>query len=212
MRERAYRRVVVAAALAFASPLWMLTAHAEDAAPATEASASSVAIADHMTVAMDYTLTVEGKAVDTSAGRKPLEYVQGSHQIIPGLEWQLAGLHVGDEREVTVQPEDGYGAVNPAAIAEVAKAQLPKDLTPAVGSMLQGTNAQGRPFRATIRDVHPDGSVTLDMNHPLAGKTLQFKVKIVSITPPPAAAAEGGTAQRAGPVGPAAGGGVTPPQ
>jgi FKBP-type peptidyl-prolyl cis-trans isomerase 2 len=180
--------VKLALALALVNPVWMVAVHAEEVAPATTPATEAgtppvggVAIAEHMRVGMDYTLTVDGAVIDTSTGRKPLEYVQGSGQIIPGLERQLVGLRVGDEREVTVSPEDGYGAVNPAAISQVSKTQLPKDVTPNVGMMLQGTTAEGRPFRATIREVHPDGSVTVDMNHPLAGKTLHFKIKIVSV-------------------------------
>ena len=154
-------------------------------APTTmPATTAPVTIAEHMTVAMDYTLTVDGKVVDSSEGKKPLQYVQGSRQIIPGLERQLVGLRVGDTKDVTVKPEDGYGPVDPAAVIQVKKEQLPPDMKPQIGMMLQGKTGEGRPFRATIREVHPDGGATLDLNHPLAGKTLQFKVKVVSITPP----------------------------
>ena len=135
------------------------------------------------TVRMDYTLTVDGAKVDSSDGRDPLTYVQGQGQIIPGLERQLAGLAVGDERDFTVSPEEGYGPVNPEAFIEVPKSQLPTDAPPQVGMALRGTNPDGQPFRATIQEIGAD-SVKLNLNHPLAGKTLQFKIKIVEVSPP----------------------------
>ena len=159
---------------------------AEKATPAGSVAASteagmSEAIQDGRTVKIDYTLTVDGAVVDSSDGRGPLSYVQGQGQIIPGLERQLVGLHVGDAKEVTVSPDEGYGQMNPKAVREVPKTQLPADLTLAVGMVLRGTNKEGSPFRARIQKVEPE-TVTLDLNHPLAGKTLQFKVKVVSVS------------------------------
>ena len=139
------------------------------------------AIHDGSTVQIDYTLTVDGAVVDSSDGREPLKYVQGKGQIIPGLERQLAGLRVGDAGDFTVTPEDGYGSVNPKAFMEVKKDQLPKDVTPQVGMVLRGMGPDGNPFRARIHKIDQD-AVTLDMNHPLAGKTLQFKVKVVGVS------------------------------
>ncbi len=130
-------------------------------------------------------LTVDGKVVDSSEGQKPLHYIHGKGQMIPGLEHQLAGLHVGDSKDVTVKPEDGYGPVDPSAIIEVQKTQLPPDVKPEVGMVLRGANADGHSFRAIIKEVKAQ-TVVLNLNHILAGKTLSFKVKIVGITPPAA--------------------------
>lgn len=151
---------------------------------AEEQGASMPAIADQMTVQMEYTLTAEGKVVDSTQGREPFRYVQGKGQIIPGLERQLAGLHAGDEREITVQPEEGYGTLDPSAVVDLPKEQLPATVKPEPGLMLSGIDPQGRPFRATIKAVK-DTTVTLDLNHPLAGKTLLFKIKVVSVAPAP---------------------------
>ena len=151
-------------------------------ANAAEQGADLLAIADQMTVQMEYTLTADGQVVDSTTGREPFRYVQGKGQIIPGLERQLAGLHVGDEREITVKPEEGYGPLDPSAVVDVPKEQLPATITPRAGLMLSGIDPQGHPFRATIREIKAT-TVRLDLNHPLAGKTLLFKVKIVSVAP-----------------------------
>jgi len=151
------------------------------AAPPKETSMAP-AVADNMSVGMEYTLTSDGVVMDSSTGKGPFHYVHGHKQIVPGLERQLTGLHVGDTKEITVTPEEGYGKVDPAAFVEVQKTQLPKDVTPTVGMVLRGVNPDGQSFRAKVNAVK-DTSVVLDLNHPLAGKTLNFKVKITDITP-----------------------------
>ncbi len=145
-----------------------------------EEGASMATIENGTTVEMDYTLTVDGEKVDSSEGRGPLKYVHGQNQIVPGLEEALTGLTQGDEKQVTVDPEGGYGPVQKEAIIEVPKGQLPPDLKPEVGQALQGQDREGRPFRAVVQAV-ADETVTLDLNHPLAGKTLNFDIKIVSV-------------------------------
>ncbi len=145
-------------------------------------SSIPLTVQDNMTVGMEYTLLSDGAVVDSSEGKGPLHYVPGRGQIIPGLERQLVGLHVGDTKEVTVSPEEGYGKVDPTAVIEVAKSQLPSDTTPTAGMVLRGMNPDGQSFRARVTEVKKD-TVMLDLNHPLAGKTLTFKVKITEIAP-----------------------------
>ena len=142
----------------------------------------AAAIKDSMDVGIEYTLTVDGAVVDSTDGKTPFHYVQGQHQMIPGLERQLAGLHVGDTKDVTVAPADGYGEIDPSAFVEVPKTQLPKEVTPTVGMVLRGVNPDGQSFRAKISQMK-DTTVVLDLNHPLAGKTLNFHVKIVEVAP-----------------------------
>lgn len=151
-------------------------------APAKDAAAVAAAIKDSMDVGIEYTLTVDGAVVDSTEGKAPFHYIQGQRQMIPGLERQLAGLRVGDTKDVTVAPVDGYGEIDPAAFVEVPKTQLPKDVTPTVGMILRGVNPDGHTFRAKISEMK-DASVVLDLNHPLAGKTLNFHVKVVEIAP-----------------------------
>ena len=172
----------VVGVLLCATGLW--AAEKKKAEPPQQKKEAPVAatVQDGVTVQMDYTLTVEGKEMDSSKGHGPLSYVHGSGQIIPGLEKQLTGLHVGDEKEVTVKPEDGYGEVDPKATMDLPKTQLPPDLKPEVGQVLNGTDQSGRPVRATIMEVGKE-TVKLNLNHPLAGKTLVFKVKVVDVSP-----------------------------
>ena len=145
-------------------------------------------VQNNMDIGLEYTLTVEGNVVDTTEGRGPFHYIQGRGQLIPGLERELTGLHVADTKEVAIKPEDAYGPVDPAAFVEVPKEQLPKDMTPTVGMILRGVNPDGKNFRAKINEIK-DTTVVLDLNHPLAGKTLNFQVKVTNISPaatPPA--------------------------
>ncbi len=153
-------------------------------APAAPQEAKpAMSVQDNMDISLEYTLTIDGKVVESTAGREPLHYIHGTHQIIPGLERALVGMKVGESKSVTVSPEDGYGKVDPAAIIEVPKTQLPSDVKPAVGMVLRGMNPTGQSFRAKINEVKKE-SVVLDMNHPFAGKTLNFQVKVVGVAPP----------------------------
>ena len=131
-------------------------------------------------VSFDYTLTDDsGKVVDSSKGKTPMHYVHGKGQIIPGLEKELAGMAVGGEKKVTVKPEDAYGPVDPRAFQEIPKEKLPPEALQ-VGTMLmaQGPGGQGVPVR--VHEIK-DSTVIMDFNHPLAGKTLSFDVKITEI-------------------------------
>jgi FKBP-type peptidyl-prolyl cis-trans isomerase 2 len=131
-------------------------------------------------VTLDYTLTIDNKQVETSVGKTPLSYVVGSHQIIPGLESQLIGMHVNDEKNVNVAAKDAYGEVDPKAFKEFRVSALPQGLEPKVGMVLQATAPDGSKFPAEVSAVKGD-KVVLNFNHPLAGKDLTFKVKILKI-------------------------------
>lgn len=172
--------LLCAAGLWAGKRLWLQEAQPQETQP--KQILQEMTIRDGATFQMEYTLIVEGEVVDSSEGKDPFTYVYGSGQIIPGLERQLAGLRVGDEREITVTPEEGYGRMDPDAVVEVPRGNLPGDIHPEVGMVVGGVDGQGRPFRATIREIGEE-NVKLDMNHPLAGKELLFKVKVVEISP-----------------------------
>ena len=127
----------------------------------------------------DYTLTVDGKVADTSAGRGPLEYTHGAGMIIPGLEKELLGMKVGDKKTVTVKPEEGYGLVLQEAIKRVPKEAISNANELKVGDMVGASNG-GHTFRAVVKEIGEKES-TLDFNHPLAGKELVFDVEIKEI-------------------------------
>ena len=141
-----------------------------------------LSVQENMDVGMEYTLTSDGVVVDSTKGKGAFHYVHGHGQIIHGLERQLTGLHVGEAKEVTINPNEGYGPMDPAAFVEVSKDQLPKDVTPTAGMVLRGVNPDGQSFQAIVKDVK-DKTVILNLNHPLAGKTLVFKIRITDIKP-----------------------------
>ncbi|WNM57449.1 FKBP-type peptidyl-prolyl cis-trans isomerase [Candidatus Nitrospira allomarina] len=141
---------------------------------------SPMTVSEGKSISMEYTLTLENKEVlDSNVGGEPLTFTQGSHQIIPGLETALDGMKAGERKQVTVAPEEGYGKVDPQAIQEVPIDQIPPDARK-VGVQLQGKDGQGRVVHPTVTEVK-DQVVVLDFNHPLAGKTLYFDVKILDV-------------------------------
>jgi FKBP-type peptidyl-prolyl cis-trans isomerase SlyD len=143
----------------------------------------SSAIEHGTTVQIEYTLRDDaGTLLDSNAGAPPLTYVHGERQIIPGLEDALAGLHAGDRTQVTVPPEDAYGTVDPKAVTEVRREVLPPEALVA-GTELQARRRDGGTQLVTVKEVR-ESSVLLDLNHPLAGKTLYFDVRIVDVAPP----------------------------
>ena len=137
-------------------------------------------IAKGTVVHLEYTLTDDsGKVIDSNKGKNPLVYTQGSGQIIPGLDKALLGMHEGETKQVTVPPEEAYGANDPRAVMEVSKDRVPSNVQ--VGTWLQGRNQNGQPIQALVKEIK-EQVVILDFNHPLAGKTLNFDIKILSVT------------------------------
>lgn len=157
------------------------------AAPkATDGQAQAMTVQDNKQVMLDYTLTVDDQQVDASTKERPFRYIHGQHQIIPGLEEALSGLAVGDSKQVTVGPEKGYGQPDPRGFVQLERSRLPAGQAPQVGMMLRGSRPDGGAFAGRITNV-TDSDVTLDLNHPLAGKTLVFQVTVTSITDAPKA-------------------------
>lgn len=139
-----------------------------------------MAIQNGRKVPLEYTLTVDGEVVDSSEKHGPLQYTHGEGQIISGLADRLEGLQEGAEKTIEVSPEQAYGKMNPEAFKEFPKSSLPQDLEPKVGMLLQVQRQNGQAVPAKISEVKED-SIILDLNHPLAGKTLTFDVKILSV-------------------------------
>ena len=129
-------------------------------------------------VGIDYSLHLgDGEVVDASAPGEPLTYLQGEGQIVPGLESALEGLDVGDRKQVVVSPAEGYGEHDARGIQEVPKGAFPPDFDPKPGMELTAEGPQGEPVPFVIREVRPE-TVLIDLNHPLAGKTLHFDVTV----------------------------------
>jgi len=136
-------------------------------------------------ISIEYTLRLEDQSVvDSNQGGEPFNFTQGEQQIIPGLESALEGMAVGESKSVTVPPEKGYGVMDAAAFREVNNEHIP-EAARVVGAKLQGRDASGQSVYARVAQVK-EGSVVLDFNHPLAGKTLHFEVKVLAIKEAPA--------------------------
>jgi FKBP-type peptidyl-prolyl cis-trans isomerase SlyD len=131
-------------------------------------------------ISLEYTVKLEdGQVVDTNVGADPLTYTQGAKQIIPGVESAVEGMEVGQAKQAIVSPAEGYGDVDQNAFTEVPKGKLPEGIE--VGTQLHGKDASGREIRPIVSAIKDD-TVLLDFNHPLAGKTLYFDLKVVNIS------------------------------
>ncbi len=140
-------------------------------------------VEDGMVVTFDFTLTLEGGEVaDTTQGEMPLRFIVGQGQLLPGLEDAMIGMTVGEEQDITLKPEDAYGEWDEDALEEVAASDLPGGMELEEGMPLEVTDTEGDTYEASVYEVRKD-TVVLDYNHPLAGETLQFHVKILDIRP-----------------------------
>ncbi len=133
------------------------------------------------TVRLHYKGTLDdGSVFDSSEGREPLEFTVGSGQIIPGLDSAIPGMKVGDEKTVRIEPEDAYGARNPAATQAVPRTHIPENVALSIGLQLQARTENGQMMTVTVAEISDD-EVVLDANHPLAGKVLTFEIQLTGI-------------------------------
>lgn len=141
-------------------------------------------VEDGVQVSVEYTGTLDdGTVFDKSEGRGPLTFVIGKKMMIPGFEQGLLGMKLNDEKELKLLPADAYGERKDELQQKVPKAQLPQEVEPKEGMMLMLQNPQGQQLPAKITAVGTD-DITLDLNHPLAGQNLNFKVKVTEICEP----------------------------
>ena len=138
-------------------------------------------IAEQSVVSIHYTLTNDaGETLDTSDGREPLVYLHGAQNIIPGLENELTGKNVGDSFDVTIQPEEAYGTVNPELVQTVPHSAFEGVEKVEPGMQFQARGDDGETQVITVTEV-ADSGVTVDGNHPLAGQVLNFSVRVEEI-------------------------------
>ena len=136
-------------------------------------------------VSLEYTLKVDDKNVlETNVGKEPMTYTHGQEEIVPGLEKALEGLAVGATKHVKVKPADAYGEIDTKAYHEVKKSQVPEKAWK-VGAELEAKGQDGQSLFPRVKEVKAD-TIVLDFNHPLAGKTLYFDVKVLKIEAAPA--------------------------
>ncbi len=135
------------------------------------------------TVQIHYKGTLAGGEVfDSSEGRDPLEFAVGSGMIIPGLDAAIPGMAVGDKKVVEVAADQAYGAVNDAARQAIPRGDIPADIPLEIGTQLQMQSPEGQVIPVTVVEV-TETEVTLDANHPLAGKDLTFAIEMIAIMP-----------------------------
>ena len=133
------------------------------------------------TVKVHYTGKLEnGEVFDSSKDGQPLEFTIGKGDVTPGFEKGVIGIEVGRTKTITVPPEEAYGQRSEELIMDVEKTFLPEHTKPAIGQQLQIQQRDGDPINVTIADMNED-TVTLDANHPLAGKTLIFNILLVAV-------------------------------
>ena len=138
-------------------------------------------IGDKMVVSMHYTLTDDdGNVLDSSEGSDPLSYLHGANNIIPGLEKALIGKMANDALQVKVDPAEGYGEKISELIQQVDKAAFQGVDNLEAGMAFEAQGENGQVQRVVITEIEGD-QVTVDGNHPLAGVTLNFDVKIISV-------------------------------
>lgn len=133
-------------------------------------------------VRIHYTLTVGGRLVDSSTDGEPLAYVHGMGQIVPGLEDEVGAMNPGDRKRVSVAPEKGYGPVDPRAFVKVPKKAFEGVQGLEVGIVVRGRRGD-QEFQAVVHELSPE-ELTLDLNHPLAGKVLDFDIEVLEVEPP----------------------------
>ncbi len=124
----------------------------------------------------------DGTTFDSSEGRHPLEFEVGSGTVIPGFDYGVAGMSVGEKKNIHIPFDEAYGERNEDLFIEFPKSHFLPDMKPEVGITLNMTDEKGQSFPAVIYEI-TDDSVILDTNHPLAGQNLLFDLELVEITP-----------------------------
>jgi len=129
-------------------------------------------------VTLEYSLEVDGNEIDSG----PIQFIQGHGNIIPGLEKEMVGMKLGEEKEVEVKPEDAYGQYDPDLEVEVPLSSFPEDFEIKLGRPMRLQDGQGHTFTGVAVAISDD-NVKLNLNHPLAGKDLLFKTRVKDLRP-----------------------------
>jgi len=121
-----------------------------------------------------------GEEFDSSYSRnEPLSFTVGNGETIAGFDSAVVGMSIGEVKNITLSPSEGYGDVNPEAFQKISKNQFPSDFEPSAGTLVEGINTQGQKVRAIIAEVF-DEDLVLDFNHPMAGKEMNFEIQLVN--------------------------------
>ncbi len=134
------------------------------------------------TVKVHYTgKLADGTVFDTSLNEEPLQFTIGEGQVIPGFEEAVIGMSTGQTKITKIRSDKAYGSYREDMVLVVERDRLPAEIQPEVGQQLEMQNPDGTSFVLTVKEVG-ESNVTLDANHPLAGKDLRFDIQLVEIT------------------------------
>lgn len=139
-------------------------------------------IKDDLVVILNYTLIADEEILESTDDGEPIEFIQGIGQIIPGLESALYGMKAGEKKTVVIEPEDAYGDYDPESLEIAKKEEFSEEIPLDVGTFLDLRDDEDNVLSAQIIEEDED-TVTLDFNHPLAGKTLTFEITVADLRP-----------------------------
>ncbi|MEJ2235391.1 MAG: peptidylprolyl isomerase [Syntrophobacterales bacterium] len=122
----------------------------------------------------------DGTIFDSSLEREPIEFILGQDTVIPGFEDAVIGMEAGESKDVSIPPEEGFGEYSEDLVVDIEKTILPPEINPELGMQLEVSSEEETPRVFTIADIVED-SITLDGNHPLAGKEIAFKITLLEI-------------------------------
>ena len=122
----------------------------------------------------------DGTIFDSSLEREPIEFILGQDTVIPGFEQAVIGMEVGESKDISIPPEEGFGDYSEDLVVNIEKTILPPDINPELGMQLEVSSEEETPRVFTIADIAED-SITLDGNHPLAGQEIAFKIELIEI-------------------------------
>ncbi len=138
-------------------------------------------VAEKNNISVHYTGKLkDGEVFDSSEGREPLTFVVGDGNMIPGFENGVLGMELNEKKTIEIPFDQAYGDIRKDLFHEVSNDNLPQDLKPEIGMQLQSKSQDGSVLNVTIIKVN-ENSVTIDANHPLAGKDLYFDIEVVEI-------------------------------
>lgn len=122
----------------------------------------------------------DGTVFDSSRNREPLQFKVGSGMMIKGFDEAVKGMEIGESKTAEITSNEGYGERNDQMMVKITKDKFPENINPEVGQQLSMQGGQGQPIPVVVTDIEGE-EVTLDANHPLAGKDLVFEIELVEI-------------------------------
>ena len=121
-----------------------------------------------------------GNVLDSTEGNEPFSFISGGNQILPKLEEKVGEMLIGSKKDVVLNPEDGYGIYQEDAVRIVKRSEFPEDIEIGKGMSFLAKSPQGKDMQFLVKEINGD-DITVDFNHPLAGKTLHFNLELLNL-------------------------------